>query len=443
MMKKRIGWMVVISLLLAGGIHLARRLAPTEDKQKELASLKLLLPQAQSFSEKSGRPPCYEGYNINSRGEKELIGLCFLTTDIAPEVKGYAGPIKLMVGMDTKGTLSGIEIIGHHETPSYAWGIEEPWFKRQFKGKSAGDAFRVDEDIDGISRATVTVTAIALGVKKSAVRVGRERLGLDIPEAEENPWAQVDYLILALLAGLLALAVISLLLKTQKWRTVTLVTTIALVGIYHTNSLSSVNVVNIITYRLPALPQNLFWYLLMGFAILSCLVWGRVYCGFICPFGAVLELLKRIKEYRLKFSPHLQQRAKYIKYVILWLVVVASLLLNDANVSDYEPFSTMFTWIGDRLDWALLLLAAGGSLLIPRFFCRYLCGLGLSLGLLSKYSLRRLKIKPGCNHCQNCQAACPYGAIETLSDGSLDIDPVECIQCQICLDGCPHGNIGR
>jgi ferredoxin/Na+-translocating ferredoxin:NAD+ oxidoreductase RnfG subunit len=442
-MQKGLRWAIIISLLLAGGVHVGRRLTPADDRQKELNSLQLVLPQAGAFSEKSGTPPCYEGYKIDSRGKQERVGLCFLTTDIAPEIKGYAGPIKLMVGMDTQGVLSGIEIISHHETPSYVWGIEAPWFKTQFKGKSASDPFQVDGDIDGISRATVTVTAIAQGVKRSAVRVARAHLELDIPEVEESPWTKIDYLTLALLGGLLGLALVSFLLKAPSWRTLTLVAAIVLVGFYHTNPLSSVNVVNILTYRLPAVAQNLFWYLLIGFAIIASLIWGRVYCGFICPFGAILEFLERIRLYRLKFSPQLGQRAKYTKYIILWLVVVAALVLNDANVSDYEPFSTLFTQAGDRLDWALLVLAIGGSLLIPRFFCRYLCGIGLSLGLISKYSWKKLQVKAGCRKCENCQAACPYGAIETQPDGSLEINPVECIQCHICLKNCPYGNIGR
>ncbi len=442
-MKKYLKLAIIISLMLAAGVHIARRLAPGEDKQKEQAALKRLFPQIQSFSEKTGQPPCYEGYSINDQTEKELKALCFLTTDVAPEVKGYAGPIKLLLGMDSEGVLSGIEIISHHETPSYVWGIEEPWFKEQFKGKSVYDAFRLDKDIDGISRATVTVTAITEGVRRSAVRVGRERLGLEIPAAAEKPWGRVAYFDLGLLIGLLGLAALSFILKKQSWRLITLVAAIALVGFYHTNALSSVNLVNIVTYRLPGLAQSLFWYILMGVALVGALFLGRVYCGYMCPFGAVLEFLERVKVYRLTFSERLDYRAKYIKYAILWLVLVAALVLNNANVSDYEPFNTLFTRAGDWLDWSLLVVAIGGSLLIPRFFCRYLCGIGLGLGLISKYSLRRLKIKPNCQNCQQCKSACPYGAIDYKADGSLSINSVECIQCHICLNNCPQGNIGR
>jgi Na+-translocating ferredoxin:NAD+ oxidoreductase RnfG subunit/ferredoxin len=441
--KKWLNWVIIISLLLAAAIHVARRLAPADDRQKELDSLKLLLPRAKSFSEKNGQPPCYEGYDIDEQGKKQLIGLCFLTTDVAPEVKGYAGPIKLMVGMTPAGTLTGIEIISHHETPSYVWGIQEPWFKTQFKGKSVNDSFLPDKDIDGISRATITVTAITQAVKKSAVRVGRERLGLNVALVEGSPWAQLDYIPLALLSGLLGLVLISFLSKNQNWRSLTLVASIALIGLYHTNPISSVNVVNILTYRLPPFARNLFWYLLMGFALGFCLIWGRVYCGFICPFGAVLELLERLNLFSLKISRELNQKARYIKYIILWLIIVAALVLNNANVADYEAFSTLFSLAGDRLDWALIILAVFGSAVIPRFFCRYLCGIGLSLGLVSKCSWKKLTVKENCRRCASCQAACPYGAIETLPDGEYKINPVECIQCHICLSSCPHGSIGR
>ncbi len=431
--------------MVALGSHLYLRFSPAKDESKIKKSLKSVLPKAETFSVKSGRPPAYEGYGVSKQGDKELRGLAFLTTDVAREVKGYAGQIKTLVGMSPKGSVTGIEIISHHETPSYVFGIHEPWFKDQFKGKQASDPFVLDKDLDGITHATVTVTAIAKGVKKGLLRVGKQRLGLPLEEAAENPWAALKPWPLVWAAAVIALALASLFTKQMLIRYGCLASTILVIGFGYPNAISVVNLVNIITCRLPSLHLNLFWYILIGFTLIGALIWGRVYCGFLCPFGAIQEFLEKLPLQipKLKISPTAEKRARLGRNLLLWLIVLAALGLNNANIGDYEPFSTLFTWSGEHLDWLWVGLTLGGALFLPRFFCRCLCGVGVALGWLSWRSPKRLRVKPDCKGCGRCQPACPYGAIDGNSQQGYSINPVECTQCNLCLDSCPHGCLGR
>jgi transcriptional regulator of nitric oxide reductase len=134
------------------------------------AHLKRLFPSATSFSPKEGDPPHFKAYN-----GKTLLGYAFWTTEVSPLERGYAGPIAIMVGLDLKGTLTGIVVADHHE-PYGDFSIDRPAFAGQFAGKDVRDPFKLGEDIDAVSRATITMSSAVRAVRGSARRVARQFL---------------------------------------------------------------------------------------------------------------------------------------------------------------------------------------------------------------------------------------------------------------------------
>jgi len=140
------------------------------------AELKRLFPDAASFSAKSGNPPRFEAFGPASGGaEPKLLGLAYWTTEIEPLERGYDGPIKMLVGMDTNGVLTGVIVTDHREPYGY-FSVELPEFAEQFVGKSIRDPFRPGEDIDAISRATITVRSASRAVRNSSRRIARAYL---------------------------------------------------------------------------------------------------------------------------------------------------------------------------------------------------------------------------------------------------------------------------
>lgn len=138
--------------------------------------LKYLFPEAASFSEKQGSPPVYKAYGKSVDGsEPDLLGLIFWTTELDPLERGYDGPIKMLVGMDTSGILTGVIVTDHREPYGY-FSVETPEFAEQFRDKSVRDRFRPGEDVDAISRATVTVTSSSRAIRNSARRAARAHL---------------------------------------------------------------------------------------------------------------------------------------------------------------------------------------------------------------------------------------------------------------------------
>ena len=132
--------------------------------------LKQLFPAA-TFAEAS-RSAHFKAFAPNPQ---TVAGLTFWTTEIEPLERGYDGPIKILVGMDTKGFLTGVVVAAHNE-PYGDFSVDRPEFAAQFKGKNIRDPFRVGADIDAVSRATITITSAARAIRISARRMATQLL---------------------------------------------------------------------------------------------------------------------------------------------------------------------------------------------------------------------------------------------------------------------------
>ncbi len=121
-----------------------------------LAQLEQLFPDAAKFSAKSGSPPAYKAFGAAASGqEPRLLGYAYWTTELEPLERGFDGPIKMLVGMNTDGILTGVIVTEHHEPYGY-FSVEPPEFAAQFKGKNVRDPFKVGADVDAVARATIS-----------------------------------------------------------------------------------------------------------------------------------------------------------------------------------------------------------------------------------------------------------------------------------------------
>jgi polyferredoxin len=192
--------------------------------------------------------------------------------------------------------------------------------------------------------------------------------------------------------------------------------------------------------------------------VVAALVLGRVWCGWICPLGTVLEW-SRFRSAR-RLGPRLPPRLRTVKYVLLGVIAVMaafgsltlmvldpiSLLTRTATTSLVPAFvyavdsveRTLVGWGlgGAAVDWlesalrgrvlpfyqphfaqgvALFLLFLAVVLLnalADRFWCRYLCPLGALLALAAKLQVLRPLVGDGCTDCGACVRSCRLGAIE-------------------------------
>lgn len=429
-----------------------------------LPQIEAFFPQAERLGSPRGEPPAVPVYSVG-----RLLGYVFQTMDVV-QIPAYSGkPVNLLVGIDTEGRITGVRILEHHE-PILLAGVSEQAladFVDQYTGQSALDPVRVGASprsghvhIDTISGATVTVMVLNETIMQAARKVLRtRRLSAAAAGAEPQPgepiWMQVwrdrVFQIAGLGAGLL---VLTLILIFQDWltrrprllfhvRVGFLIYTVVFIGVY---ALAQLSVVNVLTFT-SAVFHDFQWdtflidpmmFILWAFVAMTLLLWGRgVYCGWLCPYGAVQELINKlarrfgVPQFEFPFAVH--ERLWALKYLILLVLFGISLqsLAEAEKAAEVEPFKTAVTLRFQR-EWGYVLYAGGlilVSLFNRKFYCRYLCPLGAALAIPARIRLFDwLKRRNECgNPCQICANECEVQCIHPTGE-------INANECHYCLD---------
>ncbi|WP_222910792.1 transcriptional regulator NosR [Pseudomonas sp. DNDY-54] len=266
-----------------------------------------------------------------------------------------------------------------------------------------------------------------------------------------NIWYQQSFQIGVIIAALVLLTVILFLQDKftqhptflKRLRHGYLIFTVVFIGWY---ALGQLSVVNVLTF-VHALVQDFRWelfltdpviFILWTFTAASILLWGRgVFCGWLCPFGALQELINeaarklKIPQYDVPFAVH--ERLWAIKYIVL--LVLFGISLESMSVAEQaaeiEPFKTAITLKFDRQWWfvvyAVALLVI--NIFTRKVYCRYVCPLGAGLAITGRFRLFDwLKRRKECgNPCQVCANECEVQAIHP--DGHINHN-----ECHYCLD---------
>jgi NosR/NirI family nitrous oxide reductase transcriptional regulator len=251
---------------------------------------------------------------------------------------------------------------------------------------------------------------------------------------------------LSLFVAFATLALVGFFRKSAALKYVTLVAAVAYLGFAKSQLISVVNIFGLITGNLPVFKYNLAWYLFAVFTVVSTVLWGRLYCGRVCAYGALTQLLDRIVPARLRFEvPRwLEPHAAKVKYVLLGATLLYFLVTSDIRAYRYvEPF-WLFTGQATTPLWIGLAVLLVATVFVRNLYCRFVCPVGAALGLLSNLTVFRIKRWSACNTCKICEKACEWGAIQ-----GPKIIASECVRCDDCerlyLDTakCPHWIILR
>ncbi|HEY7671302.1 MAG TPA: 4Fe-4S binding protein [Gammaproteobacteria bacterium] len=252
---------------------------------------------------------------------------------------------------------------------------------------------------------------------------------------------------IGLFAAFATLAIVSFLRKSVPLKYATLVAAVLYMGVYKSQLMSIVDVLRPITGVIdrqnpfPVFSYNIAWYLFAAFTVVTTVLWGRVYCGRICAFGALTQLVDAVvpARFRVEIPKALEERASYIKYGILFGAIAYYLFSREIGFYRYiEPF-WMFTFQGTTPLWIGVGVLLVASVFVRNLYCRFLCPLGAALGLVSTLAPFKIKRWSECGQCALCEKTCEWGAIRKRK-----IIMAECVRCDDCeilyadTQRCPH-----
>ncbi len=421
-----------------------------------------LFPEATLVGEMSGEPPVAE-----VRAGAEVVGHVALTDRVAP-VPAYSGePISALLGIGAGGRLRGVRIVAHQE-PILAAGVSDRQlaeFVAQYRGLPADVRIQVGGGaregytvIDGLSGATITAMSVDASIqataRQSAAALGLTGAAEAVEPVWKRNWRERRWEIAVLLAalGLLTTVLVFQDAFARRPRLVTairrgfLVFTLGFIGWY---ALAQLSVVNVFTF-LHAATGEFRWetflvdpllFLLWGFVAVAMLLWGRgVYCGWLCPYGALQELAsllgRRLGLPQWRFPTAVHDRLWALKYV-LFLGLFGLALQSLVTVQPYlevEPFKTAITLRFQR-EWPFVAYAALFvlvSMFNPKFYCKYVCPLGAALAIPARLRLLDwLRRRKECGRpCQVCAVECDVQAIRAT--GEINVNECHhCLDCQL------------
>ncbi len=352
-----------------------------------------------------------------------LKGYIFRSEHFTGTVYGYGGPMSVISLADPNGTLIDFRITRSRETPRYISRIRG-WMDA-LKGKTVfGD--NPMAGVNAVSGATLSCNAILRLLRNSGGQFAASVFGQrEMTQTARQDWiGRINWPLACWGAGaLLALGVIY---HGRLWSRLALLAFTAGVGGFWLNKqFSTDHVIRLLSGD--GLPAGSIGglCLLLGVPLLI-LLFGNIYCGYLCPFGALQELVGLIvpKRFKARLPLSTITAGRFVKYAVLFVLVVAFFATGSRRSLEADPLISVF----DRQSWAegfltsygliIAILVLLGALLVTRMWCRYLCPTGAFLSLLNRAAwLARLL------------PAKKFGRCEFGLSGR---DHLDCIYCDRC-----------
>lgn len=203
--------------------------------------------------------------------------------------------------------------------------------------------------------ATITSRAIARIVTKTGQRIAEPLLGLPPAVAKSSgsrpEWSIARDLRVWAVVMLFVFFVYSFYSRSPRIRLTCLVASTIVLGIWLNAPFTALDAAGLVSGEIPAFGTIWRNTLLAGILIIS-LLWGQAFCGFLCPFGAVQEFLSS-RKLRLRASQRLEQTGRYVKYVILALLLCLFLVTSDTVWFSFSPLQHFFGAYGANFFLAL------------------------------------------------------------------------------------------
>jgi hypothetical protein len=364
-------------------------------------------------------------FNVPETGDKKA-GYIFSSKPWAGSLYGFAGLFELDIFVDETGALQGYEVVSSSETPMYLSMVRDKDARLVGRNLFKPDPFK---GLDAIVGATVTDETFREALAVAGQGFARDVLeleGQDRPaEGRGNARGMGEFFLLAFFM----LCAIVLTYWPRVWlRRAVLLASAILLGWMLNLQYSTQQTIALLTLQPGRIGLNGPFFLVAAVP-LAVLVFGNVYCGYVCPFGALQDLIGDVG-LRLKIGRQPWREswryARTFKWILLFLLVVFYGVRRDLGVLRADPLVSFFGTHADRFVAGLAFAALGVSLVFGRFWCRTLCPSGAFLSLVNGARLHGLPL---------LRRVAPARMPGRCDLGVGAQDEMDCLCCDRCRDG--------
>ena len=358
----------------------------------------------------SGRSLDYLAVLGDNRAPRAWI---FPTAALAPGVYGYGGPINLAVETDTNGAVMAVAPIRSNETPAYMDMIR-PWLA----GLATKNLFDPEplDGVDTVSGATLTSSAILKTLREGGGLFAAQALGRGTGAKAASPGRRGPS---TSTAALIAFILAALVLRAKPGvarRRLFLLGGVVVLGFWLNLQYSIAQLFTLAGLRMPPTGWSAAFLLAVGLPLLVLLA-GNFYCGYLCPFGALQELVASLCP--LRFRAGVKPVGRLVKYGLLFFLIALFALGLDPSIATADPLVTVFGRHPRPAALAVGATVLALSFFHDRFWCRHLCPTGAFLALLNGVRLLR-RFLPRLHY-----RACAYGVA-----GAHELDCITCDRCR-------------
>lgn len=367
--KKVISWIALISVIVLYGFYMYQ----THKIDEGIISFLETYDEFDYYENVSNTPLTYK---VSKNGSE--VGYLVFGEEI-----GYQSTIVIATLVDIDGKIINAKTYSHDETPAFYKRLIDQKFFEQFTGKPIEEGVGIRNNIDAITRSTISSNAVTKAVHESIDYVGRTYFGIEVKDLYKGiKFGNMEIAVIIMLF----LVILVYKTKNKRLRTLILIYSVIILGFKFSLFISYSLFFSIITGKWPSFAEDLKRYLLFFGSLALILSTGKnLYCSYICPFGAIQELeYKFAKLNFFKVSPKVKKLLSIIPGFIAYLALVLALSTKQTGILSYEPFSLLYGRIGIDIQWVLLPITMFMGLVVMRFYCNFGCPVGFTINSILK-----------------------------------------------------------
>jgi Na+-translocating ferredoxin:NAD+ oxidoreductase RnfG subunit len=313
-----------------------------------------------------------------------VLGKVGRTSPYSDQIIGYQGPVDTLLAFDQNSSLQGMRIRSSFENQPYAdYPNDDAYFESLFTGKTIAelaDMNLTEEEVEGVSGATMTSIAMAEGIVKTAGDWDRESVSVKDSAKPLIYWKARDYgsLGVILFAGFVAFTRRG---KTKFFRITLQILLVCYLGLVNGDILSQALFAGWAQNGIPWQRAPILALLSLAALIIPMATGKSFYCHQLCPHGAAQQWMRKLKKKPIHIPRALDNILKCVPVALLFFVVFLAFSSSTHTVAILEPFDAYVWEVAGAIAIAIALISLLVSAFVPMAYCRYGCPTGAMLKL--------------------------------------------------------------